>query len=251
MPHGRGSAAPAAAVADATEGAYLKIRRRILVGDLAPGSAVSQVRLAAELGISRTPLREAIRQLVTEGLLTSDFNRQVRVTELDLNDFDEIYAMRMSLEPLAVAASVPTVTDADLAALAGAFDGMSAAIEAEDDESFRLHHRDFHLVFAASTGPRLQRSIGTLWDHSERYRRVYLRGDDDGHGLSERYAASQVDHHAILQAAVARDADACAHHLLEHLDRTVQGVYIAISSANLPRLSARARRTQQGMLHSS
>jgi GntR family transcriptional regulator, rspAB operon transcriptional repressor len=70
--------------------AYEQLRSKILLGELAPGATFSQVQLASQLGISRTPLREAVRLLQTEGLLDSEPNRRVRVSPLTTEDFEDL-----------------------------------------------------------------------------------------------------------------------------------------------------------------
>lgn len=99
------------------------------------------MHLAARLGISRTPLREALRRLIAEGLVTGDFNRRMRVSELDLEDFDQIYAMRFALEPVGIQVTIPMLTDRERSELTCEAERMEAAEEAADRESFRRAHR--------------------------------------------------------------------------------------------------------------
>src|ERR1700727_4082035 len=85
-----------------TAQAYDALRRALINADLVPGAVVSQVQLAAQLNISRTPLREALRQLQSEGLLEGDFNRRLRVAPLSVDDLEQVAAMRIVLESLGV-----------------------------------------------------------------------------------------------------------------------------------------------------
>lgn len=212
---------------DAAEFAHHRIRRAILDGELAPGAVLSQVQLAAEFGISRTPLREAVSRLEAEGLIANDFNRRMRVSELDLDDFDQIYAIRMALEPLGIHATVGDLSADEQAALSAHVVGMDLAIQSEDMETFRRHHRDFHLGLGAKAGARITRQLADLWDHSERYRLAYLHYDVDRHGsaLIQKLQTSQVEHRRILDAALAADAATCAHLEVAHLARTLDGVF--------------------------
>lgn len=212
---------------DAVELAYRTIRAAILEGRLAPSAVLSQVLLARELGISRTPLREALRQLATEGLVTGDFNRRLRVTSLDLDDFDQIYACRIALEPIAIRSTLPLLDDEGRAGLVAAVDGMDATIAASDLVAFRGHHRDFHLGMCALAGPRIVRMLSDLWDHSERYRRAYLHieSSEPDDVSRERLVASQVEHRAILRAALDRDGDESSRLLVAHLTRTIDNVF--------------------------
>lgn len=228
-----------ARVDDSSQIAYDLIRRDILMGRLAPGEVLSQVQVASRLGISRTPLREALRRLSSEGLVAGDFNRRMRVSELDLHDFDQIYAMRFALEPIGVRATLPVLTALDFDALHGAIASMDEAIDSRGREAFRDAHRDFHLVLTAYAGERLHRTLADLWDHSERYRLRYLHreGPDDDGETAARLRLSQVEHRSILEAALGRDAELTTRRLVEHLHRTLDAVFLEAEPVP-PRLSA-------------
>ena len=224
---------------DAVTFAYRRLRRAILEGALLPGAVLSQVRLAADFGISRTPLREALGRLESEGLITSDFNRRVRVSELDLDDFDQIYAIRMSLEPVGIRATVDHLTDAEGAALRAHVENMDAAIDRSDMDAFRAHHRAFHLGLTARAGNRISGLLEDMWDHSERYRLAYLHYDVARHGptLTDRLRTSLIEHREILNAALVGDADECAQREVSHLARTLEGVFRDAARIPLPRAS--------------
>jgi DNA-binding GntR family transcriptional regulator len=211
---------------DAVAAAYAAVREDVLSGRLRPGAPLSQVRLAQRFGISRTPLREALRRLVGEGLVVGDFNRRMRVSELSLDDLDQIYAMRLALEPVALRAAVPLLTDEGRGALTADLDGMEAAATADDLEAFRARHRAFHVGLLAGSGQRIERVLEDLWDHSERYRRSYLHVDElTGHGASpERLAISHREHREILDAALAGDVEGCIARSEAHLHRTLDSV---------------------------
>src|SRR5919198_5195360 len=89
-----------------TELVHERLRDGILRGEFDPRVPISQVQLAARLGVSRTPLREALRMLQREGLIDSEPNRRVRVAELSLADLEQLYASRVVIEALAVRLSV-------------------------------------------------------------------------------------------------------------------------------------------------
>lgn len=224
---------------DTVQFAHDLLRDDILTGALHPGAVLSQVQLAARLGISRTPLREALRRLIAEGLVTGDFNRRMRVSELDLSDFDQIYAMRFALEPIGIRATVPVLTDPERTELTRAVERMDTAVAAGDREAFRLAHRAFHLGLTSRTGPRMSTTLAELWDHSERYRLRYLHQDGpDGDGTTAaRLRLSQTEHRAILQAALSGDVAACTAHLVDHLQRTLAAVFQEAAPPPAPRLA--------------
>src|SRR5438477_323578 len=121
----RAEARPGNTTELSTEVVHDRLRESILKGEFDPRVPISQVQLAARLGVSRTPLREALRMLQREGLIDSEPNRRVRVAELSLADLEQPYASRVLLEALAVRLTVPAYTEADLAELKGALAGMT------------------------------------------------------------------------------------------------------------------------------
>lgn len=201
--------------------AYRELRDAILTGRVSAGETMSQVQLAAEMSISRTPLREAVRRLEAEGLLSSESNRRVRVSELSLSDLDEVYGQRLLLEPLAVRVSVPRLSRAELDVVKDALVASNAALRMDDMDLFHEHHRVLHLGLVRQVGPRLFRTISDLWDHAERYRRVFLVGPV----MDQRVERSICDHEELVEAAFARDAARCAAVLVRHLSTTALTVF--------------------------
>lgn len=230
--------------------AYTSLRAQILAGDLPPGTVLSQVQLARDLGISRTPLREAVSRLVEERLVIVDFNRRMRVSALELDDFDQIYAMRIALEPVGIAATVPRLDAQGRSDLATHVTAMDDAIEALDLKRFRSEHRAFHLALTAGTGSRMRKALADLWDHSERYRLTYLQHDysEPDSASTERLRTSQVEHRVILAAALDADVSACADAIVAHLQRTVDGVFAEAVRPIQPWITtqATARRPHSG-----
>jgi DNA-binding GntR family transcriptional regulator len=203
---------------NSTAHAYQQVRAAILSGRLPPGEVFSQVRLADQLGISRTPLREALRLLQTEGLIEAEERRRVRVAELDPSDLDALYAMRILVEPLGVFVSVPKLDEADLEEIASAHAEVVAGLERRAYQETREPHRRFHFGLFKYAPHRLHRSIADLWDHAERYRLLYSTSAEDQ--LAMAMLASS-EHRAILAAAERHDAQQCHRLIARHLSRTV------------------------------
>jgi GntR family transcriptional regulator, rspAB operon transcriptional repressor len=195
-----------------TEDVYERVRAAILDGKLAPGAVMSQVALAEELGISRTPLREALRMLQGEGLVESEPNRRVRVAPMTPADLEQLYVMRVTLEAEALRLSVPLMTPEDLARLEGFMAEMAHYAEAKDYRRWVVPHRQFHRALTMPTGRRVNDLLGQLFDHAERYRRLHI-----GHGPS---AWATAGHREILDACKAGDRDISAGRLASHLART-------------------------------
>jgi DNA-binding GntR family transcriptional regulator len=101
---------------------YSSLRESILNGALPPGESLSQVQLASQLGVSRGPLREAVRMLQREGLVEAEVNRRGRVSSFSIDDLEQLYAMRIVHESLAIRINVPALrSDIDAARLPGAW----------------------------------------------------------------------------------------------------------------------------------
>jgi DNA-binding GntR family transcriptional regulator len=189
------------------EAVYSELRRRILSGILAPGSRLNQDALAPELGVSVTPVREAVRRLEADGLLEFEAHKTVVVAPLSRVELGAIYDVRLQLDPHA-------------AALATAAAGEDVLTEIE-----RLAHtpmqgdaleqvafnRTFHRAIYAQCGnPILIDILDGLWERTDRYRIVLLRRDLDA-------LAATREHVAIAEAMRARDARGVAKLIRGHI----------------------------------
>jgi DNA-binding GntR family transcriptional regulator len=204
--------------ADNVETVHEQLRRLVLRGELKPGETISQVALAARCGVSRTPLREALRMLQREGLITGERNRQVTVAPFSLVDLEQIYAMRVVLESAAIRYSVPQMSPEDIADLQAHIARMDHFAAAEDYERWEVPHAAFHRALVSKAGDRLALTLTELSDHAERYRRYYT---EHGPRSWERGAR---EHKAILAAVKEADLDASAALLAAHLARTAYSV---------------------------
>ncbi|MGH2895330.1 MAG: GntR family transcriptional regulator [Solirubrobacteraceae bacterium] len=208
------------------EDIYERIRAAILDGLLAPGAVMSQVALAEELGISRTPLREALRMLQSEGLVEGEPNRRVRVAPMTAQDLEELYIMRVTLEAEALRLSVPQMTSEDIARLQGHMAEMAHYAGEKDYRRWTVPHGRFHRTLTEHAGPRVNFTLGQMFDHAERYRRLHI-----GHGPSA-WATHQ--HRDILNACKAQDRDRAAALLAGHLARTCLEVSELLDPAHDP-----------------
>jgi len=141
---------------------YTALRERILAGDLPRGTKLRQASLAEELGVSRTPLREALRRLATEGLVDLSPNRGATVSELDFGDMRHAWSARVALEPGAARLAAERQDAESIAAMRDAV-AEQRAVESDRDASFAAN-RTFHLCLAAASGnPHLNRFAEMLW----------------------------------------------------------------------------------------
>ncbi|WP_413806380.1 GntR family transcriptional regulator [Streptomyces sp. OE57] len=213
--------------------AYEHVRDAILQGRLKPGTWVSQVQLAADLKVSRTPLREALRRLQTEGLVQLDFNRRIQVSPLSIPDLETLYAMRLASEPLAVLLSVPQLGKEELAELGEAMTTMNEAAERGDEEQAIAAHRTFHFLLFSHTEDRLRSHVESMWDHSVRYLRLYHNAPSYRLAL---ITMGRTGHDEIFEAAQSGDGRRTSRLVAEHLARTALTVIASVAGAHDPKM---------------
>jgi DNA-binding GntR family transcriptional regulator len=203
------SAAPAS-LGTAQQHAVDALRRLIVAGELAPGARVNQEELAARIGVSVGPVREALRVLEQEGQLTYLPRRGYFVTELRLADLEEIYALRQLLEANAARHALPQLDDDARARIRLAARECAEAAAAGDVSAELAANRRFHFaILDAPDQPHALRLIKLLWDSTEAYRALYYNAPEE----RER---SLHAHDRILAAIDATDADELVHELDAH-----------------------------------
>lgn len=190
---------------------YSRLRKLILDGTYTPGTMLSQVELAEAFGVSRTPLREALRMLQKEGLVEAEHNQRARIPSFDPQVLDAIYASRVLLEALGIRLTIPHLGRQDLDALREALTDLSSASDLESREEL---HRRFHRLLVAYAGEQLCNAIAGYADRCTFYRRMYVQSDPRNRTVAD------VEHAAIFQACVERDPEAAAYRLTRHLART-------------------------------
>lgn len=198
-----------------------RLREEILSGQI-PAGETSQVALARDLGVGRTPLREALRMLQREGLVISEPNRRVRVAELSPTDAEELYVMRIALEAVAVRLTVPTLGSQGIAELEGLLAQMDHYMRAQDHSGLQAPHRAFHARLVAAGGERVTTTISQLFDHAERYRVAF------GGRTQELWDQRRAEHRGIVDAAIEGDADLTVKRLLEHYVGTSSVVFAGL-----------------------
>ena len=149
-----------------------ELRSRIIAGQLQPGARIRQEEIAAEFGVSRIPIREALRALANAGLVTLVPSTGAWVTELSLEECREVYLMRERLEPLLLSLAMPTHTPESLTE----FVHLAEAVErASAPGEFLERDREFHRAIMAGAGEgRLSQTVDHLWNLSHYYRRRLL-----------------------------------------------------------------------------
>lgn len=207
---------------------YDRLREEILQGTV-PAGGTSQVALARDLGVGRTPLREALRMLQHEGLVVSEPNRRLRIAGLTAEDAEELYILRMSLEATAIRITVPTLQSDGIADLEGLTAQMNHYMSRRDFAGFRPPHRAFHARLVAAAGIRVSTLIAQLFDHAERYRVAF------GGSTPEVWEQRKAEHRAMLDAAAESDAALTARLLVEHYARTAALIFEGLGGDYEPR----------------
>jgi DNA-binding GntR family transcriptional regulator len=200
-----------------------RLRNLILGGQLVPGTTLRLSPLAASLGVSVMPVREALRRLEAEGLVVLTPRRGATVAELSVEDAEEIYALRVALESLCAGRAAERLTDADLAELERLFERMEVAERAADLAAFIEADHAFHsYLYAVSGRIRLTHMISALQDRSQRY-------------LPSLYEAWQMvedpldAHRPLLAAIQARDSARVEALTREHMKQAADRLLRAIA----------------------
>jgi len=200
---------------------YEYLRKLILDGELAPHTVISQVQLAGQLGVSRTPLREALRRLQQEGLIEAEPNRKARVVGFDARDLEVVYTGRLLYEPLGIALTVPRLSDTDVATIRGKVEEMRDAKRRDDYPAWEVAHRDFHRSVVMHAGSSLLQTIESFADRGDRYRRV-VQGTHSG-----AWNYWDTDHELIAEACARRAVRESSVELARHLARTALALIAA------------------------
>lgn len=196
--------------------AYRKLVEAIQSGRLKPGTRLREVELSAWLGSSRTPIREALRRLETEGMVVRDPYRGMIITEVDPSSISELYEMREAVEGAAAALAAKHAADVELAALRE-FVVRERAIQPDDLVQVTQHNRQFHDAIYQSTHNRYLHKISSSLKQA-----MILLGQTtlSEHGRAESAIA---EHEAIVAAIERRDPSAAETAAREH----IRGAYQA------------------------
>ena len=191
-----------------------RIRAKILSGAYAPGSALRQDGIAAEYGTSKIPVREALVQLRSEGLVDVYVHRGFQVRALSRHEAQEVFRLRLAIEPAAVARGARAATDADRRAGRAALESLREALAAGHLHSAGDRHRDFHLALIV---PRLQpvaaEMLARLHTLAQRYVRLHLLA-------SGRVRRANREHAALYAAWAAGEARQARRLARSHIEET-------------------------------
>jgi len=208
---------------------YHRLRAAILDGTLAGGEIINQVQLSRRFGVSRTPVREALRMLQAEGLVESQYQQRMRITAVTPDEVDAVYATWILVDSLSTALTVPRITDGDLVRIEAAVGRMNAAGEPESKAAWEPLHREFHDLLTMYAGPVLQSYIALCWDRSERVRRTRASA------AAVSWRLSEDEHVAIVRAYKDRSVERAVQGVSRHLARMAVAVIGFLEPSYEPR----------------
>lgn len=194
------------------------LRRGIMQGDLKPGERLMEIKLANRLGVSRTPIREAIRMLELEGLVVMIPRKGAQVAEITEKDLKDVLEVRMGLEELAVKFACQRITEEQLDNLYHASRKFEEAVKREDLTELAQADVDFHdLIYKATGNERLVQLLNNIREQMYRYRVEYLK-DEEIRGSLVR------EHDTLLENLRQRDLEGAKQVTQSHIER--QQAYI-------------------------
>lgn len=209
-----------------TQKAYKVLRRQILNWSLPPGVDVSELELSQQLNMSKTPVREALAQLRSEGFVETFPRRGYRVLPITLADMNELFEARTIIEAECAALAAERVTEAQLDELERYADAYYSLDESESLDRFIDSNTAFHAAIAAATGNnRLHQLVLAQLDNLERF--FYL-----GALSRDLNPETTVDHHRIVEVLRQRDPDAARNALREHNKMTREGLIEVLAKVN-------------------
>lgn len=207
---------------------YARLRDEILTCALEPGRDVSEAELAARFSVSKTPVREALATLRTEGFVRAYPRRGYTIVPVTFADMGELFAVRTILEAGAAELACARITDAELQELQALADVVYDRAEQPSLKRFIEANRDFHAAIARASGsPRLHGLVLRQIDELERF--FYL-----GARLRDVSRETVSDHHVIIDALRSRDREAVRRAVIDHNEVTRRGLFEAMAEAHVP-----------------
>ncbi len=194
--------------------AYRALHRALITGELQPGEIYKEKELATMLGISRTPVREALLELSAKGLVKFLPRKGIQITQFNLQDLNEIFELRKALELLSIEKVAVLITQKDLQTLQHVLDAQRKSAENKDFMEFLQHDRAFHtLISELTNNRRLVNNLENIRDL------IHLMG---AHALSAEGRLEEVieEHEAVFASLSAADRESARKNMDYHLERS-------------------------------
>lgn len=194
------------------------LRRAILRGELLPGERLMEIQLAQRLGVSRTPVREAIRKLELEGLVTMIPRKGAEVAQITVSDLKDVLEVRIALEELAVKDACENITEEQLAALRSANEEFRRVLQEGDLMTCGQADIKFHeIIYRATNNKRLLQMLSNIREQMYRYRMEYLK-DHSKHEALVR------EHEKICQALQEHDREKAGEAIRVHIENQKESI---------------------------
>lgn len=198
------------------------LRKAILKGELKPGERLMEIALAEKLGVSRTPVREAMRKLENEGLVVMAPRRGAQVANITEKDLNDVLEVRIALENLSIEKACARMNEAELEELKKAAENFDKTME--DGNLVKLAEADvaFHeVIYRASDNKRLQQVLNNLREHIYRYRVEYLKDEDTRNQLVN-------EHEELYEAIKNRDVKRAQEISYNHIENQREAIIRSI-----------------------
>ena len=191
---------------------YRRLKDDIISGELPPGSRLIELGIAADFGVSRTPVREALKRLAAENLVLADPARGVVVHAPDAGEIEDVFVVREALDGLAARLAAHRITPSELSRLRLIVDSMRQAVANDRREQIVVANGRFHdVIYSAAGNPMLARVASDLRDFVRRFSTLPFASPD-------RVEDVLAEHEAILAALLAHDPEAAELASNGHLD---------------------------------
>lgn len=197
---------------------FQTLREAILRGELRPGERLMELQLASKLGVSRTPIREAIRMLEQEGLAVTVPRKGAEVAKMTEKNMKDVLQIREALDELAVEIACDNMTDQQLVDLTLAMKNFENAVEAGNLKKIIESDVEFHdVIYQATDNPKLVTLLNNLREQIHRYRVEYLKE-------RENYPKLIEEHEEIVSALKRRDKERVANAMSSHIRNQAETV---------------------------
>ena len=194
------------------------LREAILKGELKPGERLMELQLAAKLGVSRTPIREAIRMLEQEGLAVTIPRKGAEVAKMTEKDMEDVLQVREALDMLAASIACELITEEALSELVQAMEDFEKSIETKEVKKIAEMDERFHdIIYQATGNPKLVNILNNLREQMYRYRVEYLK--DESH-----YPLLLEEHREIVDAFGKKDKEKVSACMSKHVENQAVAV---------------------------
>jgi len=203
------------------------LREAIIIGELKPGQRLMEVHLAEKMGVSRTPVREAIRKLELEGLVNMIPRKGAHVADLSIKEIMDVLEVRASLDSLATGLAAVRINDDELKSLKNAHEQFLKYAEKNNLQGAIKKDVEFHdIIYAASKNEKLLQILGNLREQVHRYRVIYLK---EQHNYKEIIK----EHNEIIEALSAKDEKLASVTAARHIKTQQDAIINALKANNV------------------